>query len=86
MSLYPVTIIQDRYSGTYSGGVWTAFNLHKEQIPDAIDDDVSCRNFWTLAENFHLAIGKGNTPDEALHDLEEKMKDRHSIKLVEAEG
>ena len=84
--VYPVTIIQDRYSGVYSGGEWTAFNLHKEQVPDAIDgDDVECREFWTLASNFHLSIGIGKTPNEAFDDLKEKLQDVHSVKLVEAE-
>ena len=26
--LYPVTIIRDRYSGTYSGALWLAFNMY----------------------------------------------------------
>lgn len=84
--VYPVTIIQDRYSGTYSGGQWTAFNLYKEQVPDAVDDsDVPCREFWTLASNFHLAIGRGATPDEAFEDLKKRLEDKRSVKLVEAE-
>ncbi len=65
--LYPVTIIQDRYGGTYSGGKWLAFNLDAEDIPQGVSgSDYPCADFW--GENT-LPVGKGSTPEEALEHL-----------------
>lgn len=70
---YPCTIVQDRYTGTYSGGKWTAFNLDPDEIPTAINDsDVPCATFW--ARN-NLAVGLGDTPNEALENLTNKLKE-----------
>lgn len=68
--LYPITIIKDRYSGTYSGARWLAFNMYPENVAilDANSDDISCHDFW-LDDAKRYAIGKGSTPDEALADL-----------------
>jgi hypothetical protein len=69
--LYPVTIIQDRYTGTYSGGRWLAFNLDPVDLPDGpFSDDVTCFNFWTETQ---MVIGIGDTPDEALESLKSKL-------------
>ena len=71
--LYPVTIIEDRYTGVYSGGKWTAWNCYPEDIPDdPDDDDVTCCTFWTPTNS--AQVGIGNTPDEALRDLERKIE------------
>jgi hypothetical protein len=72
--MYPITIISDRYSGTYSGGEWTAWALDPDNLPDGIfDSDVECACAWTdLKEERkrgELAFGVGNTPEEALRDL-----------------
>ena len=65
--MYPITIVKDRYGGTYSGGAFLAFNLSCEEIPLEIDaDDVTCCKFW---KNTKIKVGKGATPDEALDDL-----------------
>jgi hypothetical protein len=62
--IYPLTIIQDRYNGIYSGGKFTAWNLYPNELPDEVfSDDVTCRCFWADQE---ITIGRGNTPDEAL--------------------
>ena len=46
-NIYPVTILTDRYGGTYSGGRWLAFDLPPEEIPFEVDaDDVTCYKFW----------------------------------------
>ena len=34
---YPLTIITDRYNGTYSGGGWLAFPLYCDEVPSAVD-------------------------------------------------
>ena len=44
--LYPVTIVTDRYGGTYSKGGWLAFNLPPNELPSESDaDDVTCYKF-----------------------------------------
>lgn len=65
--LWPVTIIKTRYSGTYEGSKWAAFNLDHEYIPDAVTgDDISCSTWWS---HFGGGVGLGATPDEAYQDL-----------------
>lgn len=68
--IYPVTIISDRYGGTYSGAPWLAFNLDPEDIPEDVSgDDVECMMFWEWHRQEDLPVGRGATPDEALQDL-----------------
>ena len=70
--IYPLTIVSDRYNGTYSGGAYLAFNLDADEVPDAIfSDDVRCHRFWTRTE---IMCGKGRTVSEALADLYLKVK------------
>ena len=46
-SIYPLTVVADRYMGTYSGGKFTAWRLHPSEIPSEIYwDDISCCDFW----------------------------------------
>lgn len=69
---YPITIIADRYNGTYSGGKWTAWNQDFYDIPKEIDgDDVTCFEFWN--DNMEV-VGLGNTPEEACLDLITKIR------------
>ena len=66
--MYPITIVKDRYGGTYSGGAFLAFNLPCEEIPLEIDaDDVTCYKFW---KDTKIEVGKGATPDEGLNNLD----------------
>lgn len=66
MSAYPVTIIAARYSGTYEGAAWVAFNEY--HVPDdAQADDVTCAVFFG---SYDKPLGRGRTPDAALRDLE----------------
>lgn len=72
IDLYPITIIKDRYSGTYSDGLWIAFNCSYEQIPSQVGgSDTEEMWFWNdgIELHYYLLIGKGNSPDEALSDL-----------------
>ena len=70
-SIYPLTIISDRYTGTYSGAVYTAWNLEAQDIPMEVSGgDPSCMNFWY---NFKGVVGLGNTPNEAKKDLEKQI-------------
>ena len=78
--IYPLVIIRDRYTGVYSGGKYTAWNLDAEEIPIDINaDDVSCFNFWWTDKADKYIIGKGDTVNEALADLYIKLKQRGAI-------
>lgn len=50
--IYPLTITKDRYTGTYSGGEWTAWNCDADEVPEEIAcDDVTCCEFWSIAHD-----------------------------------
>ena len=71
-----ITIIPDRYLGTYSGGRFLAFFMDHWEIPDEVDGgDFECRDFW---RHFDGIVGRGNTPNEAAIDLAQQLKDRGS--------
>ena len=74
--IYPLTIVRDRYIGTYSGGEYTAWNLNFYEIPmDIALSDVYCMKFWDNEENRKkYIVGKGRTASEALADLYIKLK------------
>lgn len=70
-SIYPLTIILDRYGGVYSGGIYTAWNLDAQHIPwEVRGSDPNCMAFW---ENFDGIVGLGKTPREAQVDLYVKL-------------
>jgi len=74
---YPIAIVQDRYSGVYSGGTWLAVAradlLHEER--SRIDfvlsdgphgDDSEAAEFWAAPPDW---IAVGDSPQEALDAL-----------------
>lgn len=71
----PLCIIEDRYSGAYSGSKYLAFNLSPYTVAklpvSALDNE--CENFWNNKDEDFVAkdyvIGKGETPKEALLNL-----------------
>ena len=68
---YPLTIVFDRYSGAYSGGDFTAWNLDADSVPHEIySSDVECASFW---EENELPVGKGGTPELAVMDLKRQL-------------
>ena len=70
--IYPLTITADRYTGTYSGGQFIAWNLDADEVPEEIYyDDCGCHEFWRDNE---IVYGKGRTVSEALADLYIKLK------------
>lgn len=74
IEIYPLTVVMDRYDGTYSGAVYTAWNLDFWNIPAAIDGaDYECRAFWASDSKNYL-IGKGDTIMDAVKDLREKIE------------
>lgn len=72
--IYPVTIISDRYTGTYSGGEWTAWACDADSIPEGIfDSDVECASAWSKLKRDRkkgkIIFGVGSTPNDAMCDL-----------------
>jgi hypothetical protein len=74
--LYPVAIIESRYSGTYEGGKWHAIPefddvINTEHYQDYMyGDDGSALDFWD--SNIASSIGVGDTPESALADMKLK--------------
>ena len=74
-NIYPLTVTADRYSGAYSGGKFTAWNLEPSEIPDGVfSDDVGCWDFW---ETNNIVCGKGDTIEEAIGNLYMALKETH---------
>lgn len=71
--IYPLTIVNDRYSGTYSGGEYTAWARYPKDIPEAVfSDDNTCWNYFRTTRDIY---GRGVTPNEAIIDLEKRSKE-----------
>lgn len=75
-NMYPVTILCDRFNGTYSGGLFTVWGCHPEHIPEKVySDDDACRDFWKYEiDNFKYQYGIGGTIQEAVDDLYYKLE------------
>jgi hypothetical protein len=78
---WPITIVQDRYSGVYSGGRWLAiaaadrlengcYRIVRCLENGPFGDDVEARSFWENPPNW---IAVGDSPDAALHALEVRL-------------
>lgn len=61
-----ISLINDRYSGRYSGAKWTAWIGEEPEEINA--DDVTCSNYWYNKENIP-PHGEGESPGGALEDL-----------------
>jgi hypothetical protein len=72
--LYPVTIVQARYGGTYEGGVWLAFPVDPEVVGTTNwnGSDTACSEFYL--DHAHVPIGRGGDPAEALADLNYRIR------------
>jgi hypothetical protein len=78
---YPLTIIADRYSGTYSGGEFMAFPLEYTQIPEQVSGgDTECHMFWAYNK---IPVGKGISVEEAYKNL---VKNTEEIQWQENNG
>lgn len=76
-NLYPLTIVTDRYSGVYSGGKFTAWNLNPDEVPEEIcwGDGSALEIFQDISNGKrNIVYGIGATPDEAVMDLYRKIK------------
>lgn len=77
-SIYPLTVVTDRYTGAYSGGKFTAWNLEPSEMPDGMfGDDCDCMEFW---RNNEIVCGKGNTIEEAIGNLYLELRKVEEIK------
>ena len=84
-NIYPVTIVEDRYGGCYSGGAYTAFCMDGSELPWQIDaGDVECDCFWKKYNDIFkedpnniYKVGIGRTPNEAVNDLAKKIKNKY---------
>ena len=71
-NIYPLTIIRDRYSGSYSGGTYVAFNLEAHKVPaEVFGDDCTAMRFW---KHFKGVVGCGGCADSAVKDLLKNLK------------
>lgn len=71
--IHPLTIINDRYGGVYSGGAYLAFKLEPWDVPKGVDgSDMECASFWD-EDAKEYTIGKGDTVQEAIDDLASKL-------------
>lgn len=76
LMFYPVTIVQDRYSGAYSGHEWTAWHMNAYNVPDSIcSNDIDCGAFWSNINESEYADrwAGGGTPNEAYYNLLQKV-------------
>ncbi len=81
--VYPLTIVKDRYNGKYSGGVYTAWKLNRNDIPEEVySNETIASKFWKMMLGYigenRIFVGFGNTPDEALKDLIDKIEKHES--------
>lgn len=78
-AIYPVTIVQARYGGSYEGGFggsgdWLAFPVNPWELAepaweDWCGSDVECMKWWDRAATEKWPIGHGASPDAAYTDL-----------------
>lgn len=74
-NIYPLTIVKDRYNGTYSKGKYLAFNLDPCDIDSEIGgSDTEEMNYWDIEKSSFL-VGKGDTIEKASIDLLVKLNE-----------
>lgn len=71
--IYPLTIVKDKHNGIYSGGKWTAWNRNPWEISHIVSsgDDKDCADLFST---YNLIFGRGETPQEAIDDLNHMIK------------
>lgn len=80
MEIYPLTIVLDRFNGTYSGGKFVAWNCQPCTVPsdtysrDAYEFWADIRDFEGDIESPYPTFGVGNSIEEAIKNLENKLK------------
>ncbi len=74
LNLYPVSIHQTRYGGVYEGYGALWFAVSGDVPEDAVGDDGECLDFWL--SDASLSVGRGKTPNEALINLIQRVKNK----------
>lgn len=64
---YPCIIFLTRYQGTYEKNIWACIAFSDYIPSEAIDDDVTCCEWWASSEA--ALVGRGSTPDLAYEDM-----------------
>lgn len=73
-TVWPCTMVCDRYGGVYSEAKWLAFNLDCDNIPVEINgSDPQEIDFFMTDKHKAYIIGKGETPRQAYNDLIDKL-------------
>ena len=76
---YPLTIVKDRFNGTYSGGKFVAWHCQPCSVPsdtysrEAYEFWETIRSFENDTEMPYPTYGIGNTIEEAVKNLESKL-------------
>lgn len=93
--IYPLTIVVDRYGGTYSNGKITVWNEFTENIPtDIYSDDCTCHDFWNDIRHdgsyeyrkYHNKYGVGDSIQEAIDNLYNKLSpDKKMVEIHQDE-
>lgn len=81
------TVVKDRYSGTYSGGKFIAYNCGQDWVDEYSghdSDDVGCCSYWDDVQDSDyvykgIVVGIGETEVLALKDLENKIMEKFYI-------
>lgn len=74
LSVYPATIVQARYNGSYEGAPWLCFPVRPGQLIEPYwrgwdGDEIECAAFWRAAGVQGRLIGRGDSPIAAYDDL-----------------
>ncbi len=74
LTIYPATIVQARYGGSYEGAPWLCFAVHVQRFADPEwrdwdGEEIECGRFWRHARSEGWLIGLGQTPTDAYDDL-----------------
>lgn len=82
IDMYPVALLEDRYSGVYSGGAWVAVAAHtshpdrlRQTIEGIYGEDLTAGAFGFKLRTLDW-IAVGNTPREAVDNLTRKLRSR----------
>lgn len=86
--LYPVTIVQARYNGSYEGRSWLAFPVRPHELNHGSSpwnewngDDIECMQWWDAVIAKQVPIGRSGTPDGALNSLLEQVATAAGVDL-----
>ena len=72
---WPLTILVDRYGGTYSGGLYVAFPYEYSDIDmDVSGSDIQCHEFWRSYKEQGGLYGIGASAQDAYDDLVSRIE------------